>query len=275
LHLWANYRFKRDEDRYTQYQQYETDPLLALTETKEIIEKLKGVTEDDFYLFNHSIPAYSCSVLIRDFADVLTVEDKRFCKDVILEFAVLPFHIEQYGYQASDGTEPSIINLPELLQHFPDDKEDFLLLLFLLLLNPWREISTFAIRAILHRLWEISFNDAHSLFLGYLMLKVKYDSLREEIRRESYQRNVYGSSEQQVIERFIQQYEKELNHIVSNSIAFEDIEHPEDLDLETLTTAFILLPLRTTNVDHKQFLHIIFPGFSQRLLHYDDRTDYI
>src|SRR5260221_155375 len=205
LQLWADYRFKREEDKYEQYQQYETDPLSALRETTEIVEKLNSAPEEDFSLFNHPIPGYSCSVLLRDFADVLTGEDKAFCKDVILEFATRPLRIERYGYQASDGTEPSIMSLPELLLWFPGDKEDLLLLLFLLLINPWREISTFAIRGILHRLWEINFQDAHSLFLGYLLLKEKYDSLREEIRRENYQKNMYESSETQDLERLDQQ----------------------------------------------------------------------
>jgi hypothetical protein len=186
LQLWANYRFQREEDTYSQYPQYETNPLLALAQTKEIVEKLSSQAGEDYFLFNQPIPAYTCSVLLRDFADKLSAEDKQFCKEIIVEVATRPFRLEHYQYQASDGSEPSIIVLPVLLQYFPDDKQHVLLLLFLLLLNPWREISTFAIRAVLHQLWEISFQDAHSLFLGYLLLKAKYESLRKEIRRENY-----------------------------------------------------------------------------------------
>jgi hypothetical protein len=274
LQLWANYRFQREEDKYKQYQQYETDPLLALSQTKEIVEKLKSASDADFSLFNHATPAYSCSVLLRDFIERLSLEDKAFCKDNILEFATRPLRIEQYHYQASDGVEPSIITLPELLQYFPDEKEDLLLLLFFLLLNSWQEIATFAIRGILQRLWEISFRDAHSLFLGYLLLKERYDSLREEIIQENYQKNVSISSEKQVLERFEQQYEKELDDIVANTITFEAIQHPEALDLEILKIAFELLPLRTTNNDHKRFLHLIFPVFAKRLFRYDERIEY-
>ena len=274
LNLWANYRFKREEDKYKQYQQYEINPLLAIIETKEIIEKLNSATEEDFSLFNHSIPAYTCSVLVRDLCDRLSLEDKKFCKGVILEFATMPIRIEQYSYQVSDGTEPSIMSLPELLKCFPEDKEELLTLLFLLLLNPWREISTFAIRGVLHHLWETSFNDAHGLFLGYLLLKQKYENVRAEIRKENYQKNVYESTEKQVIDSFVQEYEKELDRIVSNNIIFEDVESPEDLDLDILTTAFVLLPLRTTNEDHKKFVNIIFPVFSKKLFLDDDKVDY-
>jgi hypothetical protein len=82
----------------------------------------------------------------------------------------------------------------------------------------------------------------------------------------------YGPSETQVIERFLQQYEYELERIVSNNMSLEDIEHPEQLDLEIVTTAFELLPLRTINKDHKTFLHSIFPVFSKKLFR-DDKID--
>ncbi len=126
----------------------------------------------------------------------------------------------------------------------------------------------------MHHLWETSFNDAHGLFLGYLLLKQKYENVRAEIRKENYQKNVYESTEKQVIDSFVQEYEKELDRIVSNNIIFEDVESPEDLDLDILTTAFVLLPLRTTNEDHKKFVNIIFPVFSKKLFLDDDKVDY-
>src|SRR5258708_25402556 len=119
-----------------------------MTETKEIIEKLKSATEEEFSLFNRSIPAYACTVLLTEFFDKLSLKDKEFCKQVILEFASIPLRFEQYHYKISDGTEPSIISLPELLGFFSEDKEDILIVLFLLLINPWREISAFAILGI-------------------------------------------------------------------------------------------------------------------------------
>jgi len=274
LKLWANYRYKREEEKYKQYQQYENDTQLVIKETKEILEKLNSATDEELSLMNRSIPAYTCSVLIRDFCERLSSEEKEFCKAVILDYATIPIYLEQYRYQSSDGIEPSIISLPELIQCFPAIKEELLAVLFLLLLNPWREISTFAIQGILIRLWEISFTDAHSLFLGYLLLKQKYNNLRAEIRKENYQKSVYEISEKQVIDSFGQQYEKELERIVSNKIVFEDVENLEGLDLEILKTAFELLPLKTAHEDHKKFLHIIFAVFSKKLFLDSAKVDY-
>jgi len=274
LKLWSDYRFRREEDKYKQYQQYENNPQLIIAETKEIIEGLKKKTEDTFFLFNHSIPAYTCSVLIRDYFDKLNPEEKQFCKKVIIEYASTPFKVKHYHYQISDGTEPSMIILPDIIKHFPNDKDIVKSLLFLLLLNPWRDISKFAIRGILQNLWEINFEDAQSIFLGYLLLKPKYDDYIERARRENYKRKVYEIPENQFLEDFIKKYENELEKIVSNKITYDELGNLEKLDLKTLKTAFEFLPLKTENEDHEKFLNIIFPVFSKKLFVDDDRIDY-
>jgi hypothetical protein len=273
LNLWANYRFT-EEEKYNQYQQYENNPQLVITEIKEILEKLNRGDDVDFYVFNHSTVPYACSVLIRDFYDELNPEDKELCKEVIIEFASLPLDTEHYRYQVSDGAEPCIMSLPNVLKHFPEDREVTLVSLFLLLLNSWNKITNFATQAILQKLWLISFKDAHSLFLGYLLLKQKYDDLREEIRIEKYKNGIYGISKNSVVERFEQQYEKELDSIVSDKIAFEDLGNLEQLDLAILKTAFELLPLRTKNEDQQKFLNIILPVFSKKLFLDHDRVNY-
>jgi len=181
LKLWAIYRFKKNEGEFKQYQQYENNPQLVITETKKIIEGLKKKDKDNFFLFNHSIPAYACTVLIRDFFNKLNSTEKEFCKEIIIDSASIPLKSENYHYQISDSTEPAIITLPFLIMHFPSVKEEVKSLLLLLLFNPWREISTYAVRGILQDLWKINFEDAHSIFLGYLKLAPKYDKLREKI----------------------------------------------------------------------------------------------
>jgi len=275
LKLWSDGRFRREENKYKQYQQYETNPQLVIKETKEIIEGLKNCPEENFSLFNHSIPAYTCSVLICDFFDKLNKEDKNFCKEVIIVFASTPLKVKHYHYQISDGTEPSIIILAELIKHFPKDKEEIKMILCLLLLNPWREISTFAIRSVLHRLWGISFEDAHSFFLGYLLLKPKYKNLSDEIRKKNYKKNIYELSEKQLLERFRKKYEKELGKIISNSLTYDELIDLETLDLGTLITAFELLPHKIEHKDHKKFLTAILPVFSKKLFQDDDKVDYV
>ena len=274
LKLWSDYRFKREEDKYTQYQKYEKNPQLVISETQEIIDGLKKRVGDDFSLFNRSIPAYTCTVLIRDYFDKLCEKEKEFCKNVIIEFASIPIQVKKYSYQISDGTEPAIISIPQIIKYFPKNMDKVKSLLFLLLLNPWREISTFAIRGVLQDLWEINFEGAQSIFLGYLRLAPKYNELREKIRKENYKNNIYELSEEQVIKRFVNQYGEEINKIVSNRITYKDVGKLEQLSLKVLNTAFELLPLKTNNEDHKIFITNIFPIFSKKLLIDDNRVDY-
>lgn len=272
LKLWSDYRFSGDVDKYSGYQQYENNPQLVVTEVKEIIQGLEEGKIENFRLLNSSIPAYACSVLIRDFPNKLCLEEKEFCKEIILGIALMPFSMEHHTYQVLDGTEPAITSLPYLCKYFSKDKEDIKGILFLLLLSAYGEVSTFAIRAILNSLWEISFEDAHAIFIGYLYIKAKYDDLFDEIKEENYKNNVYDISEGQILKSFVERYETELENIIQNKVDYDILGSVDGLDLETLITAFELLPLRTKNNDHVKFLTEIFSIFSKRVFE-DDRYD--
>lgn len=137
-----------------------------------------------------------------------------------------------------------------------------------------QRLSDYSIRAVLHNLWKISFKDAHSIFLGYLLLKPKYDNLRDKLWKESRKKNIYKLSEEQVLKSFIKQYDKELENIISDKITYEDLGSLHQLNLDTLNTAFELLPLKTENEDHEKFLNIIFSVFSKKLFIDDDKIGY-
>ncbi|TDJ09138.1 MAG: ATP-binding protein [Deltaproteobacteria bacterium] len=277
LKLWSKYRFERKEDKYKKYQQYESNPQLVITETKEIIEGLKNSKEENFSLVNQSIPAYTCSVLIRDYFEQLDAKEKEFCKEIIIEYATWPLQ-EYYQYQISDGVNTAVNVLPLLIKPFPQDRGRIKTILLLILFDTYpigmhQKLSDYSIGAILHHLWKASFEDAHSIFLGYLFLKPKYDDLWDEIKEENYNKNVYQLSMAQVSNSFLKKYKNEIDKIVSNNITYDELSNLDKLDLETLTTAFELLPLKTEYEDHKIFLNLISPVFSKELLINDDRTD--
>lgn len=272
LRLWANYRFEYNKSEYGKYQQYEDNPNLALTEAREIMAQLRTEGNPDFQLFNRSTPSYACAVLMRDFADRLTEDEKKFCRDVIIDFASFPIR-EKYSFQISDGIQPAIISLPLLLRYFPQEKEEIKSILFLLLLNRWPQIATYAIIAVLSHLWESSFEDAQSIFLGYLSLSEAYDRLAEKVRKENYAKKIYEIAEPEILRRFTEEYEKEFESILINAITYEDIGQLEKLDLRTLNTAFELLPLKTDNSIHKKFLNAIFPIFAKKVLVENRRDD--
>ncbi|MFC2032309.1 ATP-binding protein, partial [Chloroflexota bacterium] len=272
IKLWANYRFIKDT-RYQQYKTFEDNPESVIAETREILENIRN-GNDPFPEFNRSIPAYTCSVLIRDFVDKLSVKDKEFCRDIIKQTAKMPLIIQNYQYQIDDGTEPSISTLPKLMQHFPEESKEIKSLLILLLLNPWRDITTFAIRGIINWLWEAHFDDAQAIFLGYLLLRPRYSDLRREVIRKKQKNHVFDVQETEIVKLFTKKHKVELEKVAINKIAFSDLGCLSDLDFTTLETAFELIPPNTQNADHKSFLHIFLPMCAEQIGKGRDGVDY-
>ena len=290
LKLWAEFKFNND-DKYKQYEKYENDPLLALQEVKDILIKLKTIKtpeiykihpseEGGFFLFNHSIPAYVCSVLIEKYLDELSVENRSFCKDVILEVAAFSLD-PNYQYQISDGVQSAFSALPALLEVFPEEKENIKIILLLSLFNDSHvggmlsseSFSIFPIIAI-QKLWGNNFSDAQSLLLGYLLLRPKYNDLSKILREENYKKGVYGSNSDQLLKRFIDHNEGELQCVVENKISLSALKEIEKYDLSILRTAMRVIPQRTDNNDHKTIAKAVISAFAEKL-GLDDRDDKI
>lgn len=274
LRLWSAYKYENDESKYKQYPQFENDINAVISEIRNIIDEVNNAKNEDVVLMNHSIPAYTCSVLVRDYFDRLESDDKKLCKNILIENASIPLRIENYQYQISDGTEPAIASLPYIMNYFPDDNRDVKLLLFLLLLTPWSEISVCATRAILNCLWKTNSEDAHSFFLGYIKLKPKYKNLRTEAEKNNYAKGVLRISEMQILEKFTHQYETELDKFVSNRLINEDLDCVTKIDIGILISAFELLPLYGRNEYHERFIEIVLPLFAQEIFLSDNRSDY-
>jgi hypothetical protein len=291
LKIWADAKL-RNEDKYKQYKQYEDDPALALREVKEIVSKLKRArkkpnhlqlqhSEDEsFYLFNYSIPADVCAVLMRDHRKKLSPEEKAFCKDIILDTASSSFG-KGYRYQISDGTQSTISVLPVLLEEYPEEKENIKVVLLLTLFNDYpidmasTGFNAFAIMAI-QKLWSDHFRDAQSLLFGYLSLKPKYEELRKRLRDENRDKGIYEHDENQIIETFLHEHEAEVKKVSDNRISAADLGDFKKVELDILKVAFQLLPLKTNNIEHKEIAKAIISEFADKLLsgNRDDRLDY-
>ena len=270
LQLWARNRFDTNED-YKKYPQYENDFKLAIADTKKVIDGLNGDKSKNEYfaLYYHAVPAYVCTILIRDFLDKLDAEEKTFCRDVIIEYASAPLG-DYYNYQVGDGVAESISSLPLLLKLFPDDAAVIKKILLFTLFDSQpvgmhKRLSDYSAAAILNNLWKKSHTDANSLFLGFLRLKPKYDETWELYRRENRNRGVFNISSQEVLEKFSKENESETAKIISNKIDYSEIGDFDQLSLSTLVTAFNLLPLGTTAEDHKKFIKELFLSFSKKI----------
>jgi len=292
LKLWAELKFNNN-DKYKQYEKYEKNPSVALEEVKDIFIKLQKIKEheiykmqrteeEDFYLLKHSIPAYVCSVLIEKHLNELSDKDKNYCKDIILGVASSSLN-PNYQYQISDGVQPAISVLPALFEAFPEERENIKIILTLSLFNEYpvggmfshENFSIFPILAI-HKLWEKYFSDAQSLLFGYLLLKPQYDKLIKRIREENYKKGIYEPRKNQLIEKFHEENEENLQNVIANKLELNNLKYISKLDLRILKTAFQLIPQKTDNEDHKKIIKIIIFAFSKKILSYDreEKIDY-
>jgi len=279
LKLWSNYKMRNDE-LYKKYENYNNNTELVLKEVKEIVESLKRVEDKDFYLFNYTIPGHACSVLIRDYFNNLSKEERIFCKDIILEVASSSIK-ENYTYQIWDGVESAIFVLPILLKEFPEEKEIIKAILLLGLFDSqnigmYCEFADYSKNAILNSLWEISFEDSQALLLGYLLLKPKYEKLKKELQQRNYKKNIYEFNKKKILKLFLKKNENDLQRVINNNITENDLKDIENLDLYILKTAFQLIPLKTDKIEHKKLVQTIILAFAKDLLSdkREDKIDY-
>lgn len=268
LRLWAKYKIQNDQ-RHQQYTQYENNPQLALKEVKEIVYTLEQAPEDTFYLFNYSIPAEVCSILLREYFGDISADDRIFCKEVVLNVACHSLQ-PNYKYQISDGTQSTLSVLPLLLQKFPEEKIKIKIILILTMFKDetfgmaGTEFNEFAIIGI-DSIWSVNFKEAQSLLFGYLLLKPRYEALKKDLRYGKYVRNTHDLYTE-VNQKFLTENEEDIKKVIENKISFDDLKNIEQLDPRILKTAFKIIPLNTDNNEHKIIAQSIISTFAKELL---------
>lgn len=274
LMIWAALKW-RGEEKYKDYPQYTDKPIAVIKEVKEILEDLKGPNRGVRDFIDRATPAYACAVLIRDYNDSLTDKQKLFCKDLLIEYAGLPLR-ENYDYQFGDGVEAAVNVLPLLLGISADDDETITTILFLLLFDvsttgAGQHMYNHAVRAILHRLWQIDPTSAHSMFVGYLLLAPDHEKLREEIREANHAKKIYTLTTKQISDAFLAKYESQIQRVISNKVVYNEVKDVAEFELRILEVAFELTPNAIANEDHKKFLDSVLPVFASKLI--DDNRD--
>jgi len=109
---------ERNQTKTAKQEEYDNNPLLALSETKKLVEELKS-GRNGIGVFDYSIPAFSCSKLLLEHKEKLSKEDKKFCKEIVLATTSNLF-ADNYDYQISDGVEASIHAIPVLVNEYPE-----------------------------------------------------------------------------------------------------------------------------------------------------------
>lgn len=268
LTAWAQLRWRGKVDEYKKYESYENDPLIALQELKKLIRVLKDGNEEMSLLYR-ATHVYVCAVLVRDFKEKLNKKDFEFCEKILIDHASLPIK-DEYRYSIGDGIEASIGSLPYLFISTSDKATIKKLLLFLLFDDfpigmGGERLKDFPAAIILYHFWKNDAADAHSIFLGFLLLKPIYEQLIDEVRQENFKKNVYQHTKKQVFKLLDKRYKKEIDKVLTNTITYAELTNVDTIELEILYTAFQLLPPQTQQKDHQAFLKIVLPLFAQKL----------
>ena len=265
LYLWAVNKIENNQD-YKKYTNYEEKPLLALEQIKEVIaiphEKRDFIFQDEIFP-NVSI------ILLRDYVELLSNEDKELCRDMILKFAYLPLQ-EGYHYQVSDGIDKTIKYLPMLLIHFPELTNDIKILLLFHLFDDYqigmgeKHFYDFVIEAI-----DTYFNrEINSFIATYLFLKPKYDELM--------QTNYYGQkrvTKQELVQNFLQLNEEILEKFVFNELKLSSNE-VETAELDVLIVAFKMIVTSHSTIK-REFTQKIIEILCKNIFNKtDDEVDY-
>lgn len=280
LKIWSDSRLYRRDD-YQKYENYENDPLSALSEARQIWSDLSNPENEVRLQFDRSIPSYVCAVLLRDFKEKLNIDDLGFCKEVILSYGSL-FLQENYRYQISDGLVPSLAVLPLLIECFPDDKEKIGgLIVFALLCNDsidmagMDRINLVVINAV-QPLWESNFGFALSLYVGYIFLAQKKKNMFDKYRQEAYTKREYKVNYSEFSKGFYEATSGVFECIVNETITEDIIENIEAIDNDILITAFQFAPFKNNCSNDVPFVKEIIEIISKHILSNDrdDRIDY-
>lgn len=185
LNLWSNFLFApKNQKKDSKQEAYDNNPLLALAETKELIKELNSGSEG-IQLLNYSTPFCACSKLLLEYRERLSAEDKEFCRNIILS-AISGLFDDNYGYQIDDGVEAAVRAIPALMEEFPENIDDCILMLALTLLDEYslgeyKRICDYAIESIqTSKLWENNIEAAQSILWRYIKLNPIYHNIITE-----------------------------------------------------------------------------------------------
>ncbi|PWD87630.1 AVAST type 4 anti-phage nuclease Avs4 [Ignatzschineria cameli] len=263
LRIWSDFLSNINKEGQ-QYEKYNDNPLIALSETKQLINELELGREG---LSDYVIPAFVCSKLLIEYRNTLANEDKEFCKEIVLSFISNSFH-DDYHYQISDGTEASIHAIPALITEFPEEMEKFILyILFILLddtpIGSYKRVCDYAIESIRKsNLWINNESIAQTILFGYIQLVPIYKKLlNKKYEQQKKQRN-WGAISKRTIIKDLE--DNQLDSIFENN-SFE-IEKLTLLDIYDLEIVLQLIPSNTQDKVHLNICKSIYQNLANQLL---------
>lgn len=276
LRIWSDFLLgARNQTKTTKQEEYDKNPLLALSETKQLVEELKS-GRNEIGVFDNSIPAFSCSKLLIEFKDKLSKEDKDFCREIVLS-TISNLFSDDYHYQVSDGVEASVYAIPALIDEYPEEVENYISIIVLTLLDDTplahnKKVYDFVIESIHNsKLWEQNAKVVQSILFKYVKLYPSYNNIVAEISRKK----GWGRISKNLILEKLDKIDVDFT-IENTSFDINDIDL---LDIYALEVVLRLIPSDTKDENHLKIYEKSSPLLASQLLinrrsNKDDSKDY-
>lgn len=269
LKIWSDLVHNKTDNKSQKHKEYDDNPLLALSDTKDLVEELKA-GRNAMEFMEDSIPASSCSKLMLDHIDLLSKEDKIFCKEIILS-SVNRLFSDKYDYQIGDGVEASVNAIPILIREYPDQIEYYISILVMALLDEtpignYKRICDYVIESI-HRskLWEQDHEVTQAILFGFINLKPSYKKIRTDKRSKQ---DCWGKiPKSAILEELVKTYGE---HYFSNVPI--DTMSIDSLDIHDLGIVYQLIPSKTKDKLHLEIYSKSLPLLVAELM--KDRRSY-
>ena len=263
LNLWSRFAYENN-DKKTEYKQYENSPQVVMRDLRKVLD----LPKTDYYQgYYHSTPIYVSTVLIRDYFNDISDDDKNLCKEIIIEYAALLLNVN-YFYQIGDGVEQAIISLPDIAKFYPDKAGDVKIILIFALFesftigNTMKFFFDFAIEAI-HKLYKINPIDAQAILYAYIILYPKYNETIDTVQKEAYVKDRFASiGKKDVIGRFLSENENIFNALIDNSITLNISKINSKSKIIYLLVIFKIVANIPNHNDFKKIIMIILPIFA-------------
>jgi energy-coupling factor transporter ATP-binding protein EcfA2 len=272
LKQWSKLKLEGKNKKAKEYKKYSNDLEKVVEETREILGKLDEDDNEKFSLINYATPVYTCSALIKYHFSDLSSQQQEFCKEVLLKYVneVLDLKVEP---RKTQGLNLAVNVTPLLIKYFPDSSKKIKNKILLLLLDSNIDIFNSTARGIARYLYEIDPESADSIFVGYLLLKSKYDQIIEEKIQENRNNGVYTYSNQSINADFSESYEQDIEDVISNDIKFNQLQDLEEKELNTLEKAIHLIPNGSNRETHLDFLNSTLPIFAEKLMNHKNNME--
>lgn len=247
LRIWSDFLSNVNKINDPNYLKFDNNPLLALQETRQLIKELEA-GQRNRVMMEHVIPAYTCSKLLIYHIEKLSKDDISFCKEIVLS-TIAQLFSDDYDYQIADGVEASVCAIPPLIIEYPEEANDLIMILVLVLLDAFqfssgKRICDYVIESIfITSLWGLHYEVAKKILFGYIKIYPIYHRIYEKLRKRQ---RVFGKVSKSEL---LSELDKDLSYFDFDNCLVRESD-VESLDINAIEIVYQLIPSDTKEKKH-------------------------